>query len=217
MKYEIEFNEARHEYRVNGIIKPSVSQVIKQVLEGGGEIPEYAKGAVARGVYAHKAIQLLNCGQLDNSKLEDEIEYDTGVVKTYISGYLESFSKFKDKYGLIPKIQEVIGYDPENDVCGTIDEIPVIDGASWIVDHKTGAIYPKYTLQIVGYKTMVMNMVGRERMGEFMNHRIGALQLFKEGKMAKLHEYDWLHFRRYWDAVCDVYKLKNGGVELCRR
>lgn len=140
----IEFLEETHTYLVDGVIKPSVSEIMTPLSK------EYYKDinedilqmACDRGSAIHKATE--------------DIDQDKGYdIKDKWKDYVFQYKKFKALRK--PKIKEVEQQLTNGEYCGTIDRIMDIDGDIWLVDIKTSAKINDtlVAVQLGGYKKLL--------------------------------------------------------------
>lgn len=144
---KIEFDEATHKYRVDGKIKPSVTQIIGDVLKGEREDMEQST-AMLKGEIIHKTLEYLDKGILG--------EYDTRI-----QSYIDAWNDFKRVYK--PEIISIEErrLDPSEQFAGTIDRTMIIGGRPTIVDIKTGKSYKEYPLQTAGYSLLYNGYIER--------------------------------------------------------
>lgn len=138
----ITFNEETHEYKVNGVIKRSVTQVLKDVgiIDCDFVKPYY----IDRGDRVHKYCTLLMQGWIK--------WYD--IVSDCIE-FVGNFARVVDRLGLEYMSAEVPCYSEELDICGTYDLVMERDGEKVLVELKTG-IFPMWGgLQLAAYEKMV--------------------------------------------------------------
>ena len=165
----ITFNEERHEYVVDGLKIPSVSEIIRPLMVDVAEKgkPWLRDIAAERGTRIHEATMLLDYGE------DIEVDYD-------IAGYLKAYHRFLDDYN--PKWEgiETIVYHDGLQYAGTVDRYGYIDGAKTLVDIKTGA-YNKYPMcaQLGAYITALAKMNGfrAERAFDLMLSKDGTYQI----------------------------------------
>ena len=194
-KYAIVFNEEKHEYSVNGIIMPCVSDFINRVVK---EIkqkqnpPWFMQRAMDKGTASHKAIELLNSGCLDETTLDPQI-----------TGYVESYKKFKIVHYHKSILREFRTFDSERRVCGSIDDIGYIDGVLKTADYKTGKYYDYYKWQLTGYYLMAKT-VGLPICGS------SVIQLFEDGSEAKEIPINAEDYEQGWKGVCEVFDIYTG-------
>jgi len=191
IEYNIDFIEDSHEYYVNGTKVPCVSNYLSDVLSNNEPIPEYAMPAVKRGVVFHKIIALdLTCG------------VDIQSIDEGLKGYWDSYQLFKSEHTLIPDAVEGIIYNPVENVCMTLDYRGILDCSKSLVDWKTGGMYAKYRAQLGGYYRGAVECFG------FIPELLAAVQIFKNGKKAKVHEYDINDCSHRWGSIHEVYNMR---------
>lgn len=153
-----------HEYTVDGIEKPGVSEI----LQGAGLIDSrwYNDHACLRGIYVHKAIQIYHKCGLNFKTLDSEL-------RPYVDAYLDFLKRTAFKPILIEKKM----HDPIYDYCGTPDLIGYLKDELVIIDIKTG-IRPKWVgLQTAAYK----RLCGARVENKTIVHRF-ALELRSNGR-----------------------------------
>ena len=196
VRFRIGFNEEEHLYTVNGLSVPCVSNIWTKVIKNDEPIPEFVKPYLKKGTYVHKMTELYNAGKLDEKTIDEAA-----------IGYFESLLKFKVDHKHRSVAREIRAYDPDNKICGSVDDDALLGGIPYIIDWKTGGIYPDYKWKIAGYKTMLHNMSNNT---QYKDHRIAAVQLFENGKAGKLIEYDYDEIKLGWDSLCYSYYIKIG-------
>lgn len=138
---QIDFNEEKHEYRVGGIITPSVSQILKaNGLMGNFKFNETA---MQNGTAIHKALELWDKGTLDMNSV------DSRVMKC-----ISLWEKAKKDLGIIglEAIEKQVHFMTL--FAGTIDRVAVTDSNilnKIIIDFKTGNPQKWGCLQTAGY------------------------------------------------------------------
>lgn len=137
MSHEIEFDERKHEYRVDGVRKRSVTQII--TLSGEVDDRWFTTEARDRGTLVHACVA---SGQ-----------YDERVAE-----YLHAWRLFEEQ--LKPRVlfREEKVYHDTLDYCGTLDLLCVLNGARTLIDIKTGATQPQHGLQLAGYRLALRSM-----------------------------------------------------------
>jgi len=192
----IEFDQEKHEYWVEGALKPSVTQILKATgFKQDFFLPDSEMAwYMNRGTMVHKAINhicewtLLNEGK--------EISTSFQILNKYIasqddaiSGYLDSAMSFLG-HDLLKThfiFSELPVYSESQDFCGTIDLVAdvMFDGVQHknaIIDFKCGQ--PTYinAFQLAGYAMAFDHENYRDRL------RFGVY-LDKNGKDAKICPY----------------------------
>jgi hypothetical protein len=145
-EYILEYTDKTHEYKVNGEIVPSVTQIL--TTAGYIDTSFYNKEGSDRGTKIHKATAMLD---MDFLSLEDYQASD-------IFGYLQAWETFKADTGIeIVNIEQPL-YSSEHNFAGTPDRI-----AYWkmgkinrmaILDIKSGAKEKWQKLQLNAYRIL---------------------------------------------------------------
>lgn len=132
----LEFDEETHTYLVDGVIVPSVTQILsKQFPNKYSDIPkDVLKKAAERGTAIHKSIEDYCNGKGD---LEDR------CVKNY--RWLEKIYKFESVENELPIILDIGG----KTYAGRLDLILKINGVYAVADIKTTATLDK---EYLGYQ-----------------------------------------------------------------
>jgi len=138
------FDAARHEYRVDGELKPSVTQL----LEGAGLVVDYSAIPAAtllrarqRGIHVDACCDLLDA---------EDLEWST--VHPDAVPYVQAWARFKVAEGYEPVASQVQLYHPEYGYAGTADTVGTV-GRRWVlVDRKaTVKVAASYGCQLAGY------------------------------------------------------------------
>lgn len=135
---ELTFIEEGHQYFLDGVPLPSVTQVLFQ--EGFIDDRWWTEYACLRGTYVHKACQLENAGTLDEDALDP-------AIKGYHSGYVA----FLRDTGFRPVEWEMPKYHPTYLYAGTPDVRGILYGQRAKIDLKSGKPEPWVKLQLGGY------------------------------------------------------------------
>lgn len=135
------FDETKHQYTENGLIIPSVTQIIeaaglsdltwipKEVLEEKSDL----------GKKVHKTTELYDLGILDLDSLHETLR-----------GYLDSWIKFRKDYGFEPEEIEKQCFHPLYKFAGRVDRV----GKRILVDIKSGTKQKSHAIQTMGYKIL---------------------------------------------------------------
>jgi hypothetical protein len=135
------YNDELHEYRWNGVIVPSTTQVINEFIKvningqpyhinrfTGNVISSYVmEEAAQKGSDLHYGCELILQGGLNWDCLDDE----------YVAP-LQQFEKWLKQFNIDPMYVETRFYHPKMGYCGTIDIIAFIDKCLSFIDIKTG-------------------------------------------------------------------------------
>lgn len=140
------FNPERHEYRLDGVRLPSVTEI----LHVAGMLPDYSfveEFYSERGKAVHAAIALDLAGTLDEGSVSEEVwpylERARWAVKF---GFAQGLCSFP--------VVETPFYDPMNRFAGTPDLVADLSGPRptvVVIDWKTGAIEPGHSIQAAAY------------------------------------------------------------------
>ena len=122
-KSDFQFDEEKHLYTLDGRRLISVTQALA-VVDSRYKDPWY----LLRGQYVHKATELYDRDELDESS-----------VDPMIAGFLESYIKFRMNTDFEPKLIEQKFYHPQYFYAGRFDRQGPLNGASAIIDLKSGA------------------------------------------------------------------------------
>lgn len=164
----IEYNDERHEYKIDGVIVPSVTQVIAPLSPDFSFVDaEVMERASNFGRAVHAA-----CEQDDNGDL-DENALDENLVPRLVAWRL-----FKKECGVVIDSNEEIVFSRKHRVAGRLDRRVKIDRKEAIVDIKTcTSLHDVVGVQLAGYEYCVSHMIGYSRQ---MRLRI-AVQLKENG------------------------------------
>lgn len=142
------YRDEDHTYWLDGVRIPSVTQVLS--LAGLGvpdDVPrDILAKAAAKGSFIHKACELLDEGDLDETSVPEEWR-----------GYVQAWARFKEeRVARILSVEEMVHSNPDHQpYAGKLDRTVHLhgdDGIRTIVDLKTGSrLQPVTRLQLAGY------------------------------------------------------------------
>lgn len=139
---ELTFDDAIHRYRLNGVMVPSVTQLMEPLsaTEYGTVSERVLKQAAERGTSVHNSIK-------------DFIRYGINTVNEDFAGYMDAFETWWDKAKPEAIGTEVRIYHKIMRYAGTLDLIAMIDGKVTLVDYKTTSrvISKNCRVQLEGY------------------------------------------------------------------
>ena len=181
----IEFQAEGHIYTVDGIVKPSVTQVLAEM--GLANYYNIDPWYMERGKAVHSGTVMIDAGTLNWDKVDKRI-----------LGYLEAYKSFIGQSGLVFEHKEKKLYSEKYDFCGTPDRFPPL------LDIKTGQSFP-YQLELYG--TLL-----REN-GYITGTKAYTLNLKENGKYS-LDTYKFNRTNRgiALDAVYNYNKRRNNGL-----
>lgn len=141
------FDPVKHEYRVDGCVVPSVTQVnrLAGLSDFDGVNPDLLERNQEFGTHVHKAVELCCKGTLDEEKLDEALR-----------PYLQGWKNFVEDFGYICHAWEHQGYSEVYRFAFTIDQLGEITKGKYvgksIGDIKTGKPKPADAVQLGGYK-----------------------------------------------------------------
>ena len=203
---KISFEPEAHEYRYDGNVLLSVTQMLEMV---GLVITKwFTEVSAIRGSVSHLITQLVDEGGVDESTVDPELE-----------GYYRAYLKFKEDCGPKWTHIETMYADPYVGVAGTVDRVGslLVPGQPnrhrVILDIKTGSPQPWHAVQLAGYKHLVSRqqvLSGTDSRYVGKQKRFG-LYLKKTGKYT-LTEYSDRKDEAIFMAAVSIanYRVKHG-------
>lgn len=181
------FDEGLHEYRWDGRVVPSVTQILKATYPNVyAGIPQPILDRKARlGTASHKVIELHLLDRLDLATIHPEVE-------PFYMSWLDWWLTF----AATPYLSERKFYNEAEDVSGQID----YEDDEWMLDWKC-TLTPTVThpIQMGGYSRNARKA-----------KRFGCLYLRKDGSTAQLVEHDTNEITRDWKATLRVFDINRG-------
>ena len=194
---QIDYDPGEHIYKVDGIKRDSVNQILKAM----GAIPDFnfpnAEYKRQLGGYVHSAIQLYFENRLDEDSL-------MGDVKSYFNG----FKKFMEENPITPLEVEKHLYSERHNFCGTPDFFT----ADTLYDIKcSSVIYPHYSLSLSAYELLVEEYLGTpENIFEentFIiklmpnEYKLIPVEEDRQSFLAMVYAYRWLKKNKMLDSL----------------
>lgn len=142
MTLTLEFIEETHEYRLDGVVVPGVTQILDAF--GMRDTRHCSETARAIGEATHKCIHYLN---------EDDLDWKT--LDPAISGHVQAYINFKAETGFRSLLAEQQLAHPIRRYAGTLDDFGWLHDCLTLIDYKTGAPAPWHALQLAGYHELV--------------------------------------------------------------
>lgn len=139
------FTEENHQYKNDGIVVPSVTQILK----GAGLVSfdfvkkEVLEAKATLGSSIHLTTEYFDKGTLDLEALHP-------TLKAYLDGWI----KFKKDFGFEPIEIEALHYHKLYKFAGTLDRTGMIDKKLHLVDIKSGAHHKSHAIQTAAYKML---------------------------------------------------------------
>lgn|GEM_PF-1965380 len=193
LKSEIEFNEKDHIYTKNGIVLPSVTQIMQPLYEAvyGKANMNASDNGKSKGKEIHRAI-------------DDYCEFGMIDISEEYRPYLDNFIRYIDEHQYEIVASEVMLYHPVYNYAGTIDIIVTNKkGEYGMIDNKTGDLQPKlHAIQLQAYTDLWL----ANKMPEIA-FKV-ALGLSDKGyKEHKYDKYD-TKAKSVFDACYKIYKYR---------
>ena len=125
---ELSFEPKKHVYKLNGILIPSVSEIMRPLstAEYGTIDENILAQAAERGSSVHEAI-------------ENYIKFEIEDCDPAYQAYFDAFLSWKARYGVEIVASETAVYHKAFMYAGTVDILCMIKDALWLVDIKTTA------------------------------------------------------------------------------
>lgn len=142
LQNNLEFDETTHTYKYNGVVIPSVTQIIKKaglidLSFVDKEVLEYKSDL---GTKVHTTTELYDQNNLDITNLHP-----------ILKGYLCAWIKFRTDYNFIPVHIELFTAHPLYKYAGKIDRIGMMSKDIVQLDIKSGTHHHSYAIQSAGY------------------------------------------------------------------
>lgn len=138
----IELDKALHIYRVDGVVTPGVTTVIREASLIDGE-EWFTKESRDKGAAVHAATHYADEGDLDQDWLS----------RTGYAGYVAAWARFKAEADFKPELIEHLVHSPIG-YCGTVDRTGVLGHCSYpnaLVDIKSGVRSRWHAVQTAAY------------------------------------------------------------------
>lgn len=136
------FDEKKHEYKLDGLVIPSVTQIIKAAglinLDYVG--PQLLKEKADLGKKVHLTTELYDRDSLNINELHP-------TLKEYLDGWI----KFKEDYNFTPTEIELMSAHHLYKFAGRIDRIGFIAKDLTLLDIKSGSKQKSNAIQTAGY------------------------------------------------------------------
>lgn len=192
----IEFDEAKHQYKVDGKVVPSVTEILEHITAVGyGKVnPSILEEAKERGTAVHE--------MTENTDLGFEPEY----VDPFIEGYIVAYLRFLNDYDVEWDYIEHRFYEPLRGFCGTADRVGKLDGHPCVLDIKTASSPSADQKIAVCCQTAAYNAglgdVGYDRYALYL-HSDGSYDLFNCADYEEERDFSgWEMFKE----LCNLHK-----------
>jgi hypothetical protein len=183
-KPKLQFDAAGHTYTLNGLVLPSVTQVLGILARDYSDVPrEVMEAAGRRGTRVHEMLEeddaflfsqvakkaCSNVIQVGTWKdaARQKLEQRTGQN---LDGYVDAARRFICDSGFSTTVCEQLAYHPVYEYAGRWDRAGnVRNGNLAIVDWKTGIITPTVRLQLAAYANLMPNPLSYRRIATKLN------------------------------------------------
>ncbi len=128
---ELTFDEASHTYRVDGVLVPGVTTILKPLANFDGIPMDVLEAKRDLGQRVHFACQL-----------DDEADLDASSIGDDVAPYLAAWRKFLSEAQARVIHNEQRVFEPTLRYAGTLDNVLEIGGKKWLVDKKTSISTP---------------------------------------------------------------------------
>lgn len=147
------FDEPSHTYRWNGVVVPSVTQILRPLMDLDAVDPDVLRRASAFGTAVHLACELDDLGALDE-----------GALDPALLPYLEGWRQFSKDYGCRWDGIELRVFHKTMRYAGTLDRRGTVGGHNAYVDIKSGtSLYHSVGPQLAAYAAADCGIPGARR------------------------------------------------------
>ncbi len=159
------FDPDKHEYRLDSVVLPHVTEITDQLVDFSMVAPEVLKKAQRRGQAVHFACEL-----------DDKHILDEESVHPNIMPYLQAWRKFKEDTKFSAAYIEERIFSRQHGYAGTLDRAGSLNGKRCLIDLKArDTITPEVALQTAAYSNALSEMTG------YLVEARYALQLKSDG------------------------------------
>jgi hypothetical protein len=153
------YEETKHEYRLNGLVIPSVTKIIGDIFPISDFISkELLEQKADLGKKIHSTTQLHDEGTLDENNLHP-------ILKNYLGSWIKFRKDYDVQFDLdfLPEQIEVLLYHTIYKFAGRVDRIPLISKEHCIVDLKSGTEQKKtHALQTAAYAMLANQLLDKK-------------------------------------------------------
>jgi hypothetical protein len=138
----LRFDPEAHEYRFDGEVVPSVTQVLAPIVDYSAVPAFMLNYAADRGTQAHYACELYDADELDEESLDERLV-----------PYVEAWKAFRAESGFTIEHSEQRLYHPRYRYAGTCDRVGILNGRRTVLEIKTTAtLLPATAVQCAAYQ-----------------------------------------------------------------
>ncbi len=178
------FDAEKHEYRIDGKIVPSVTQV----LSSAGLIDDtwFNESACTRGTYVAQATQFYD---------EDTLDYD--ALDEGLKPYVMAWERFLNENNAEIEAVEQRVCRHHGTYAGTLDRIIIMRGWRWVLDIKTGSKAAWHGLQTAGYADCLEGLFRR------------ACIILRDDATYKFYEHEDAQDFHFFRSALSLYQWKS--------
>lgn len=138
---DLVFDAENHLYYVDGIEIPSVTTILRPLVDYS-MVPDFMLDYAAdRGTQAHLACELFDRNDLDESDLDERL-----------IPYLGAWKKFRTDSGFVIEANEQRLWNPRHKYCGTCDRVGMLNRRRVVLEIKTtSTLMPATAVQCAAY------------------------------------------------------------------
>ena len=203
------FDEDKHEYSVDGIKLPSVTEIVSPFTFSKYRVDA---AVVNQAAYRGKIIHEV-CADYDMGAYTDGVLLNPEIA-SYLKAWIDFCHDYKPEWLLVEQAMAC------NDFAGTVDRVGIIDGNPCIVDIKTTSSMDRaskiaLSAQIAGY---IMLCDSNTEYHIQSKHCMGV-QLTKEGKYNVIHvrkvegKYEFCSLS-LWCKMLEIEKIMKGDKKI---
>jgi hypothetical protein len=139
------FDEPSHTYRFEGELVPSVTTILKPLVDFSHVNAGVLSAASSFGTAVHLACELDDLGQLDEKNLDE-----------HLLPYLSAWRRFSTDHSVEWDLVEARVFHKSMRYAGTLDRYGKVAGKHAVVDIKTSSsLYPSVGPQLAAYKNAI--------------------------------------------------------------
>lgn len=189
MSTVFQFDAERHEYRIDGRVVPSVTQILADVLPGWQADPWY----LSRGRTVHACLAMIAQGKEYALDLSGQTPEDAAKIQ----GKIVAGRRF-----LAEQVQSITAverqmYSTTYQYAGTLDLIGLVDGRRCIIDWKS-SLDKRVRWQLGGYSLLLHDGT----------HWGMAVELGDEGRYRLSEMYELLRAKNEFLALLTTYRAR---------
>jgi hypothetical protein len=136
---KILLDKATHTYTVDGVQKPSVTQILEEM------------GFIDKSFYTLEGRQIGEAVHVCCELLDRGIPFDWDALDPRVSGRVKAYVNFKEVTGFEPELIEHMVYNPELDHAGSLDRTGKLNRKRITIDFKSGMEEPWHKYQVWAY------------------------------------------------------------------